>query len=84
MVVTKGTGGKLSEKASLDNSYNEEAVGDEVDEDGEIDLGEGVHIAETDDSGFAEDIDDSTDDDLTSDEDMEILDEDEINEEEEA
>ena len=84
LVVTKGTGGKLSEKASLDNSYNEEAVGDEVDEDGEIDLGEGVHIAETDDSGFAEDIDDSTDDDLTSDEDMEILDEDEINEEEEA
>jgi DNA-directed RNA polymerase subunit beta len=81
LVVTKGTGGKLSDD-DIASELNLESVGDEADEGGEIDLGEGVHIAETDDEGFAAEADDSDLDDEPeiSDE----FDETETNEEEEA
>ena len=81
LVVTKGTGGKLSDD-DIASDLNLESVGDEADEGGEIDLGEGVHIAETDDEGFAAEADDSDLDDEPeiSDE----FDETETNEEEEA
>ena len=81
LVVTKGTGGKLSDD-DIASDLNLESVGDEADEGGEIDLGEGVHIAETDDEGFAAEADDSDLDDQPeiSDE----FDETETNEEEEA
>ena len=76
IVVEKGTGGKLANDAGiLDEEIADvtEEIGDEADEDGEIDLGDDSHIVEADEAGFAEEI--------VEDSDMENLDEN--NEEEE-
>ena len=59
LVVARGTGGKLDETSDEEIiDPNEELVGDEADEGGEIELGGNVHIAETDESGFAEEVED--------------------------
>lgn len=77
LVVTKGTGGKLDEG----ESFSEESqVGDEADEGGELDLGEGVHIAETDENGYAAEVEESDGQSAESEE----FEETETNEEEEA
>ena len=58
LVVTKGDGGKVSVDDLVDEIAElDEDVGDEADEGGVIDLGEAVHIAETDEAGFASEAD---------------------------
>lgn len=82
LVVSQGTGGKVASELDKEIAELEEVVvGDEADEGGEIELGEGAHIAETDDNGFASEVEDVE-------EEPEIVEEDlketEANEEEEA
>jgi DNA-directed RNA polymerase subunit beta len=58
LVVAKGDGGKISVDELADEiSELDEAIGDEADEGGAIDLGDSAHISETDDAGFAADAD---------------------------
>ena len=59
LVVARGTGGKLDETTDTEIvDVASEMVGDEADEGGEIELGDGAHIVETDESGFAEEVED--------------------------
>jgi DNA-directed RNA polymerase subunit beta len=97
LVVAGGTGGKLETSDLSDDLPAEladvnDAIGDEVDEGGAIDLGDNTHIAETDSQGFAEaadEVDLGADDDAPEnsadlDEEPEIASQyDEINDEEE-
>jgi DNA-directed RNA polymerase subunit beta len=84
LVVEKGTGGKIEATDSLSEEIADlsgEMVGDEADEDGAIDLGEGAHIAETDETGFASEVSDydSSDDTLTVEEEMSGVNDDDEN-----
>ena len=59
LVVARGTGGKLDETTDTEIvDVASEMVRDEADEGGEIELGDGAHIVETDESGFAEEVED--------------------------
>jgi len=61
LVVTKGDGGKVSADELVDEMAElDDEVGDEADEGGVIDLGEVAHIAETDDAGFADEVDEDS------------------------
>jgi len=58
LVVSKGDGGKItSEDIDEEIAKMGEEVGDEADEGGIIDLGDGAHISETDEEGFAANAD---------------------------
>jgi DNA-directed RNA polymerase subunit beta len=84
VVVEKGSGGKLEPVDAIDDEIAnlDENVRDEADEGGDIDLGEHAHIAETDETGFANEIadDETNDDELTADEELSGVNDDDENE----
>ena len=73
LVVEKGDGGKIEEISEITSEIselNEENVGDETDEGGEVELGDGAHIAEIDEQGFAEEVVEDVEDDAEPDEEI--------------
>ncbi len=88
IVVEKGSGGKLENLSGADDEISEEIadideeIRDEADEDGDIDLGDNSHIAEVDETGFAEEVsdDDSADSELTADDELAGVNDDDENE----
>jgi len=84
LVTSAGTGGKVELRDDIDEELADidEEVRDEADEEGDIDLGENAHLAEVDETGFAEEVadDETNDDELTADEEISGVNDDDENE----